>query len=81
MNELRNNPGGLLRRVEAGETIVITRSGKPVAELVPHRTEGTHWFSPEEVMAVLETSAADSGLRADLERIASDTTDDLGLIE
>lgn len=75
--ELRNDTAGVLRRVEAGETIVITRRGKPVAELVPHRQKGTHWFSPEEVMAVIEHSAADPGLRADLERLAGDTTDDL----
>jgi len=78
--ELRNDTAGLLRRVEAGETIVITRRGKPVANLVPHRQERTHWFSPEEVMAVVESAAADPGLRADLERLAGDTTDDLGPI-
>jgi prevent-host-death family protein len=27
----------LLRRVEAGERIVLTRHGKPVADLVPHK--------------------------------------------
>jgi prevent-host-death family protein len=78
--ELRNDTGGLLRRVEAGETIVITRRGKPVADLVPHRREATHPFTPEELIAVIETSAADPGLRDDLERIAGDTTDDLGPI-
>jgi prevent-host-death family protein len=29
----------LLRRVEAGERIVLTRHGKPVADLVPHGAE------------------------------------------
>lgn len=78
--ELRNDTAGVLRRVEAGETIVITRRGKPVAELVPHKRRATHPFTPEEVMAVVESSAADPGLRADLKRIAGDTTDDLGPI-
>jgi hypothetical protein len=32
------------------------------------------------VMDVIENSAADPGLRADLERLAGDTTDDLGPI-
>lgn len=27
----------LARRAEAGETIVLTREGRPVADLVPHR--------------------------------------------
>lgn len=78
--ELRNDTGGLLRRVEEGETIVITRRGKPVAALVPHRPERSHWFSPDEVMEVVEHSSADPGLRSDLKRLAGETTDDLGPI-
>ena len=35
--EAKNTLGSLLERVEAGEEIVITRHGKPVARLVPHR--------------------------------------------
>ncbi len=34
--ELRNDSGEIMRRVEAGESFVITRNGKPVADLVPH---------------------------------------------
>ncbi|MHA6622026.1 type II toxin-antitoxin system Phd/YefM family antitoxin [Pseudonocardia sp. DLS-67] len=34
--ELRNDSGAIMRRVEAGESFVITRNGKPVADLVPH---------------------------------------------
>ena len=30
----------LARRVEQGETIVITRDGKPVLDLVPHKRKG-----------------------------------------
>jgi prevent-host-death family protein len=78
--ELRNDTAGLLRRVEAGERIVITRRGKPVADLVPHAAPAGRWLRPGEVMAILENSSADPGLRADLERIAGDTTDDLGPI-
>jgi prevent-host-death family protein len=76
--ELRNDTAGLLRKVEAGETVVITRRGKPVADLIPHRGDSPRWFTPDEVMAVVESSSADPGLRADLERLAGDTTDDLG---
>lgn len=35
VRELRNNGGDVLRRVEHGERIVITRDGTPVAELRP----------------------------------------------
>jgi prevent-host-death family protein len=37
--QLRNDSGEILRRVEAGESFVITRNGKPVADLVPHARE------------------------------------------
>lgn len=30
----------LVRRAEAGETVVITRNGKPVADIVPHKQKG-----------------------------------------
>lgn len=33
--ELRNNSGAVLREVQAGDTIIVTRNGVPVAELRP----------------------------------------------
>ena len=33
--ELRNNSAEILRRVAAGESMVITNHGEPVAELIP----------------------------------------------
>lgn len=35
MRDLRNNGAEVLRRVERGERIVVTRDGTPVAELNP----------------------------------------------
>lgn len=35
VRDLRNNGGEVLRRVERGERIVVTRDGVPVAELRP----------------------------------------------
>lgn len=35
VRELRNSGGDVLRRVERGERVVITRDGAPVAELRP----------------------------------------------
>jgi prevent-host-death family protein len=78
--ELRNNTSGLLRRVEEGETVVITLRGKPVADLTPHRAATSRWFTPDEVMDVVEHSAADPGLKDDLERLVGETTDELGPI-
>lgn len=35
VRDLRNNGGEVLRRVERGERVVVTRDGTPVAELRP----------------------------------------------
>jgi prevent-host-death family protein len=37
IRELRNHGGDVVDRVEAGERVVVTRSGRPVAELRPVR--------------------------------------------
>jgi prevent-host-death family protein len=70
----------VLRRVEGGESVVITVRGRPVADLVPHRSDEPRWMPREELVELLRTHSADPGLRDDLERIAGDTTDDLGPI-
>lgn len=35
--ELRNNSGDVMRRLDEGETFIVTRNGVPVGELVPLR--------------------------------------------
>lgn len=45
--ELRNDSAAVLREVEAGETLVVTRNGTPVAELRPL---GPRRFVPRERM-------------------------------
>ena len=44
IRELRNNGRAVMERVEAGERFVVTRAGRPVAELRPLRRRGP---SPE----------------------------------
>jgi prevent-host-death family protein len=75
--DLRNNTADLLRRVDAGEQIVITRRGDPVASLVPFEQPRRRWLSRADLVRRLAVSQADPGLRADLERLAGETTDDL----
>lgn len=69
----------MLRRVEAGESVVITVRGKPVADLVPHREGEPRWMPREELVELLKTHSADPGLRDDLRRIAGETIDEDGL--
>ena len=40
IRELRNHGGDVVDRVAAGERVIVTRSGKPVAELRPVRPSG-----------------------------------------
>ena len=35
VQDLQRNPAGLLDRVEAGERLIVSRGGRPVAELRP----------------------------------------------
>ena len=78
--DLRNNTADLLRRVQAGEEIVITTRGKPVASLVPVETTRRRWLPRAELVRRLAVAQADAGLRDDLAALAGDTTDDLGPI-
>lgn len=40
IRELRNHGGEVVDRVLAGESLVVTRAGRPVAELLPVRPAG-----------------------------------------
>jgi prevent-host-death family protein len=75
--DLRNDTAGVLRRVQAGEEIVITVNGKPVARLLPLSPARRRWLPRAELTRRLATAQADAGLRDDLARLAGETTDDL----
>jgi prevent-host-death family protein len=74
--DLRNDVSGVLRRVEAGERLRVTVSGRPVAELIPlpRRPETLTW---EEFVRDLEDWQADPGLMVQLQELLPDTTDDI----
>jgi prevent-host-death family protein len=40
IEEARNRFAELARLVESGETVVVTRNGKPVFDLAPHKPRG-----------------------------------------
>jgi prevent-host-death family protein len=74
--ELRNDTAGLLRRVEAGESLVITLRGKPVADLVPHRDPMGRGLTPTEVVEIREITSGDPTWGAELAAMrASDRLD------
>jgi prevent-host-death family protein len=76
--ELRNNTAEVLRLVEAGDDVVITARGKPIAALVPLPNRRRRWLPRQELMQRLASVQADIGLREDLALLAGETTDDLG---
>ena len=74
--QLRNDVSAVLRRVEAGEHLRVTVSGRPVAELVPlpRRPQWIPWTAFVEERSRWQ---ADPGLAEDLAELLPDTTDDL----
>jgi prevent-host-death family protein len=74
--ELRNQSAAVLREVEAGRTIVVTRNGTPIGELRPIRR---HRFVPR---ATIEEAAARAPrinaerFRADLDAVIRPHIDD-----
>jgi prevent-host-death family protein len=71
--ELRNHVSEVLRRVEAGEELLVTVSGRPVATLVPISRSRPRFLPAAEVLG---WPKADAGLRAELREMLSETTDD-----
>lgn len=61
--ELRNASGEILRRAEAGETITVTVSGRPVAQIGPIARKS--WV-PSEQLAPIWRTPAPKGLTNDL---------------
>jgi prevent-host-death family protein len=78
--ELRNDTAGVLRRVEAGESLTVTSNGRPVAQLVPMPRSRRAPMKREELVRLVREAQADPGLRDDLRELAGETTDDLGPI-
>ncbi len=74
--ELRNDVSGVLRRVEAGERLRVTVSGRPVAELVPlpSRPRSLSW---DAFVLGSEDWRADPSLAEELANLLPETTDDV----
>jgi len=68
--ELRNDSGEIMRRLDHGESFIVTRNGTPVGELTPLRRH--RFVSSDAVVAMFRNAPAiDAGrLRADLDSLA-----------
>src|SRR3954468_20968812 len=68
--ELRNDSGEIMRRLDAGESFIVTRNGTPVGELAPLRR---HRFVSAEAAVAMFRGAPSvdlDALRADLDAFA-----------
>lgn len=75
--DLRNHTADVLRQVSEGTPVTITVNGAPVAEISPVRSARKQFLSRAELIEIITSRQADAGLRADLDALAGDTTDDL----
>lgn len=69
--ELRNNSGEIMRKLDEGETFIVTRNGVPVGDLTPLRR---HRFIAAEAAVALFRAAPsiDAGrFRTDLDSVVS----------
>jgi len=74
--DLRNDVSAVLRRVEQGEHLRVTVSGRPVAELLPlpTRPRSMTWNT---FFRDADRWRADAELARDLAELQPETTDDL----
>jgi len=69
--ELRNGSGEIMRKLDEGETFIVTRNGVPVGELTPLRS---HRFVAAEAAVALFRAAPGidyERFRTDLDSVAS----------
>ena len=68
--ELRNDSGEIMRRLDRGETFIVTRNGTPVGELTPMRRH--RFVSSDTVLATFRNAPAVDAdrFRADLDTVA-----------
>lgn len=73
--ELRNDSAAVLREVQAGETLVVTRNGVPVAELRPIQPRR---LVPRAIIAEAVARAPridDERFRADVDAVVDQSVD------
>lgn len=69
--ELRNDSGDIMRRLDRGETFIVTRNGAPVGELTPLRRH--RFVAADTIKAMFEHAPAidRDRFRDDLDVVAS----------
>jgi prevent-host-death family protein len=76
VRDLRNHTARVIDAVKAGERVVLTVSGEPLADIVPHGAR-TRWLAGEQLRRQLSDRAADPALTQELDLLAGQTIDTL----
>lgn len=73
--ELRNESGDIMRRLDGGETFIVTRNGVPVGELAPMRRH--RFITAEAALAVFRNAPSIDAarFRADVDANADQTVE------
>jgi hypothetical protein len=76
VRDLRNRTSQVIDAVRAGERVVLTVHGEPVADIVPH-VQRSRWVPGELMRSGLAERSADPELSDDLDRLAGQTLEEL----
>ena len=76
VRDLRNRTASVIDAVKAGERVVLTVNGDPLADIVPHG-QRTRWLAGAQLREQLRDRAADPALRQELDDLAGQTLDEL----
>lgn len=73
--ELRNDSGEIMRRLDQGETFIVTRNGTPVGELTPLRRH--RFVAADAVVAMFRNAPGIDAarFRADLDAVVAQGVD------
>ena len=76
VRDLRNRTTDVIAAVQAGETVILSVRGEPLADIVPHRRR-SRWLPGTWLAEELHTRAADPALREDLDDLVGETIEEL----
>jgi prevent-host-death family protein len=76
VRDLRNRTASVIDAVKAGERVVLTVNGDPLADIVPHGRR-TRWLGGEQLREQLRDRSADPALGEELDELAGQTLDEL----
>ena len=76
VRDLRNRTASVIDAVRAGERVVLTVNGDPLADIVPHGRRA-HWLGGAQLREQLHERSADPALEWELDDLAAQTLDEL----